>query len=329
MPLLHREFRESFMRMPHLKSLFLSLLFVFFNQTLLASEQTPQQRLDIEISNYTKICTTSECAKSMQKMRKFARWKEAKAQLILGYAYLYGDGVEQDTEEAIKWLKRTVFNDNPGAKKFALKATQTLEKMYRQGIGVEQNVAQADEYFSLLVEQGYAPTLYKLALSYEEKDINKSISYLEQASETHYAPAIYRLAQIYQLGYGVTQNDLLAGSYYKQLVVKDYLDSREQLSGIIASLKTNPTPEVTEQLVEFERLLNIEVITVNPDGVVAEDKLSNSLAHFKRSKGKFTPSTGSRIKGRSCGKTSNSCGTIQSDELEDLINEGAGSTDGN
>lgn len=307
----------------------LPLCFSVFLETAFALELTPAERLSQEAAKYQKICNTDACAKKMQKMRKYARWKEPKAQLVLGYAYLYGDGVAQDTEEAVKWLKRTTQNHNPGAKKYALKAAQTLEKMYRQGIGVEQDIQQADEFFSLLVAQNYAPTLYKLALSYEEKDINQSIAYLKQASETRYAPAIYRLAQIYHAGYGVEQDELQAAEYYKTLVINDYHDSREQLSAIIASLKNTPTPKQADKITEFERMLNIEVITVNPGGVVAEDSLSNSLAQFKRSKAKFIPATGSRIKGRSCGNTSNSCGTINSDELEDLINESAVISEGN
>jgi len=99
----------------------------------------------------------------------------------------------------------------------------------------------ASDSFPLLVSQNYAPTLYKLALSYEEKDINQSIAYLKQASETRYAPASYRLAQIYHAGYGVEQDELPAAEYYKTLVINDYYDSREQLSAIIASLKNTPS----------------------------------------------------------------------------------------
>ena len=69
--------------------------------------------------------------------------------------------------------------------------------------------------------------------------------------------------------------------------------------------------------------LNIEVIQVNGNNMAAIDPMTNLVASLKQNRGKFTPATGSRIKGRGCGQTSQSCTSDTEEDIEDAINEGA------
>jgi len=285
-------------------------------------EKTPAQKLADLLDSYEKTCLTEDCATKLIKMRKFARWGEVRAQLILGMAYLYGDGVEQDTEESIKWFKRATHNDLTGKDKYAMKAIQTLEKLYREGIAVQANQETANKYLNMLIKHNYGPSLYKLAFEHlENGKIENSITYLEKASLSNYSPAVYALAQIYQQGELVQQDLLKSANYYEKLVIKDYRDSREQLTLLIEYLErpTNQNQDnktITESLAKFQQSLDMEVITVNPNSGTIQDSLTASLNRFNRHRNKYTAATGSRIKGKPCGKTSRSCRTLSEDELE-------------
>lgn len=153
-----------------------------------------------------KLAFPKSAAKKIKQLRKYARWNEAKAQLVLGIAYLYGDVVEQDTNEALKWLIRTYRNKQPDAKRYALKTMHILEMLFRQGIGVEVNQRQADYYQKRLLKQSYGPTLHQVALNALADNPAKALDYLKLADKQKHPPSTYLLAQLYHTGNGVELN---------------------------------------------------------------------------------------------------------------------------
>ena len=70
----------------------------------------------------------------------------ALAQLRVGQMYYDGDGVPQNTPEALKWLKRS-------ARQGDLRAMGYLAFIYRVGVGLEQDPVEAYKWLSLALEE--------------------------------------------------------------------------------------------------------------------------------------------------------------------------------
>ncbi len=296
---------------------------------------TPEQRLADVTSKNKKFCVTAECETQLIKLKKYARWGDAKAQLALGTAYLYGDGIEQDIEKALFNLQQASWNSSKKSGKYAQKATYMLANIYQKGIGVEVDYEKAASLYEQLAEKKYSPILFENAmLAFVLGNNSKAIELLNQASENKYKPATYLLAQLYQTGQFVTQNLWTSAQYYKPLVTKDYKDSRLQFTNIIKTLETPETNSTTpslnknqqELLLIYHQTLDIEVISVVSDSTSNKDAMTAFLDNLNKYKGKYMAATGSRIKGSTCGKTSRSCFGVSGDDLQDIIDEGFGAT---
>jgi len=73
-------------------------------------------------------------------MRKAAEQNLGMAQHALGVMYLFGEGVDKDGDEAVRWLKSAGQSGLAGA-------WSTLGMMYMEGQGVEKNAELASEYY--------------------------------------------------------------------------------------------------------------------------------------------------------------------------------------
>lgn len=296
-------------------------------------QETPQQLLSALINNYQKICNAENCHKQLKQLKKYGRWGDAKSQLMLGSAYLYGDGVEQDTDKAISWLKRAAYNTSSNAGKYSLYAFHLMAKLYQNGIGVKQDQQLATKYLDKLAEKQYGPVLFDRAfIAFEQGNLKQGINLLDQASESRFVEASYYLARMYQQGNFIEKDINKAALYYEKVVKRDYKDSRHRLALIIEEMEENSTSLAANELSEEQRLinklnatLNIEVITVNSYGMKKQDAMTNLLVGLSKNKARFAASTGSRIKGRTCGQTSYPCKGMTSEDIEDAINEGGGS----
>ena len=290
-------------------------------------QKDPQQQLLTLSSHYQKICSSDECAKQLKQLKMYGRWGDPKAQLVLGTAYLYGDGVKQSADKAISWLKRAAYNDAP---KYSLKAYHIMAKLYQQGIGVEQDLELANKYFNKLADKHYGPVLFDRAfIEFEQNNLTQGITLLEQASESRYPEASYFLARMYQQGEFVEQDINKAAIFYQKIVRKDYKDSRQQLELIVAEMEESSTAHTATNLAQEQSLLkqlhatlNIEVITVSSYSIETKDAMTNLIAKLTQNRSSFIAATGSRIKGLKCGQTSNDCKGWTAEDIEDAINAG-------
>jgi hypothetical protein len=78
----------------------------------------------------------------------FAQNSDAKAQFILGSLYAKGQGVYQDSDEAIKWFRKA-------AEQGHAKAQHNLGGMYYDGLGVSKNYITAYMWYCLAASQGH------------------------------------------------------------------------------------------------------------------------------------------------------------------------------
>jgi len=307
---------------------FLSSALLLCSFSSFAVEQQPlkhQATLDSVLANYSKYCQDEVCQQQLKKMKRYARWQDSKAQLILGTAHFYGDGVKQDMNKAIKWLTRAA--NNPKADKYAQKAQHMLLSIYENGIGVSVDEAKANKLKQKLFENDYSPIIYKQAQRLiAAGSLVKAIELLEKASNNGFHKASYQLVELYLSGESELQNIERAGHYLKKLAPHNYKDSRAKLETLLVELK-NENSEDLANIQSIEQVLDMEVITVNGSKSDLLDPMSLTLAKFKRSSGKYRASTGSRIKGRSCGQTAYSCSGISEEELQEANDEGGSNTE--
>ncbi|PKG83786.1 hypothetical protein CXF85_09785 [Colwellia sp. 75C3] len=301
----------------------------FITHAEVKAEVSAQDKLLVLTNNYQKICTSQACQDQLIQLKKYGRWGDAKSQLVVGSSYLYGDGVEQDIDKAISWLKRTAYNESSNAAKYSLHAFHIMAQLYQKGIGVEQDLSLANKYLDKLAEKNYGPVLFNRAfIEFEQSNLAKGITLLEQASESYFAEASYYLARMYQQGDFIDKDIKKSALYYEKVVRGDYKDSRQRLEKIISELEENSRKLTASTLTEEQTLINklnatldIEVITVNSYSMKIKDPMTNLIVRLKQNSAKFAPSTGSRIRGRTCGQTSYPCKGMSSEDIDDARNE--------
>ena len=81
----------------------------------------------------------------MKWYRKAAEQGHADAQRCLGGCYEEGDGVEQNTTEAVKWYRKAAEQGDPSAQ-------YKLGECYLNGDGVEKNISEAKKWLLLASE---------------------------------------------------------------------------------------------------------------------------------------------------------------------------------
>jgi TPR repeat protein len=84
---------------------------------------------------------------------------DIEAQMTLGFAYLEGEGVEQDDIEASYWFLLAAEEDHPDAQ-------YILGAMIQLGRGFTQDLEKAARYYAYAANQGHAYAQYELANAY-------------------------------------------------------------------------------------------------------------------------------------------------------------------
>ena len=153
-----------------------------------------------------------------------ARQGVAEAQYKLALRYFEGDGVEQNAQEAIKWLKK--------ASDQGLSAAQNeLGCSFYNGEGVEKDSEAAFALFTEAAKKGNANAQANLGLCYYYGDgtyINYAVAvqWLKKAAEKGIDYAQYHLGQCYMDGIGVKRDLYEARKWLKQAAENGHEDAR-------------------------------------------------------------------------------------------------------
>ncbi len=167
---------------------------------------------------------------------------DAKAQSNLGYMYAKGQGVPQDSAEAVMWFRRAADQGDaeaqiqlglmyengqaaydrgnytqalrlwrPLADQGDAKAQFNLGYMYAKGQGVPQDSAEAIKWFHRAADQGDAEAQSNLGLMYASghgvpRDSAKAAKWFRRAADQGYAKAQSILGLMYENGEGVPQD---------------------------------------------------------------------------------------------------------------------------
>ena len=87
---------------------------------------------------------------------------DAEAQVLLGTAYITGEGIAQDHEKGFFWIEKSALQGNSSA-------ISIMGQCYHNGIGVEENLDKAIEWFEKAAVGGNPDVQYDLGNIYLEE----------------------------------------------------------------------------------------------------------------------------------------------------------------
>lgn len=132
----------------------------------------------------------------------------------LGYAYICGEGVNKDADQAVYWFRR-------GADAGDADAQRNLSICYQQGDGVPVDLEQSIAWLVKAAEQGVAQAQNDLGTCYfkgdgVEKDQARAVEWYRKAAENGSAMAEYNLGVCCQDGAGVEADDRQALEWFQK-----------------------------------------------------------------------------------------------------------------
>ncbi len=144
------------------------------------------------------------------KLLNLADAGDSDAQYKLAIRYLVGRGIEQDYEEAAKWLQEAAAGG-------VVSAQYNLGVLYDSGRGVEADAVEALIWFHSAAEKGHGRAQYALAAAYAagrgiERDSDMALKWLRRAATENILEAQSSLANI--LATSPVSHDSLEEAYY-------------------------------------------------------------------------------------------------------------------
>ncbi|KAI7906989.1 uncharacterized protein BX663DRAFT_494427 [Cokeromyces recurvatus] len=136
----------------------------------------------------------------------------AEAQCALARMLFQGEGVEQNTNEALNYLHKSAKNNN-------MYAQFLIGVHYERGFDIPQDLKKAKEYYKKSAQQGFPDAQAALGdRLIIEHDYVQGIEWLEKAIQKGNSRAHVQLGILYDKGEGIPQNNDMALFHYKAAV---------------------------------------------------------------------------------------------------------------
>lgn len=139
-------------------------------------------------------------------------WQHPEAMMLLGYAYLLGVGVEQDTARGIQYTRQA-------ADLGSTQAMMNMAALYKNGHGVAQDTVAMIQWYQKAVDAASVSAMMRLANIYREGEIVKAdpkraAELYQMAADRGSTDAMCRLGLCYEEGEGVVLNSRKAYNLY-------------------------------------------------------------------------------------------------------------------
>ncbi|GHG62052.1 hypothetical protein GCM10010919_07040 [Alishewanella longhuensis] len=267
-------------------------------------------------SQADRVCMDTDCSKELRRLIRLARGGSGDAAAFVAMAYATGDGLEQNTEQAIRYLRMGVRQRNP-------MAVNLMSDWLRNGFMVEQDLTEAARLLEQAVKLNYAPAQYNKALqllqSEDPEQLPEAVNLLEQATSQKLSSAMLLLAQLKQHGVGVEQDLPGAAELYKRLVLSGQHNAKPYLHEVTSQLAADS--EHSALVAELREVENIEIIRVSGQQFQTSNMLEGLVKRLSAT-GQFdTRSVGSRIRGVSCEQSGSNCASIRPERGASSLNE--------
>ncbi len=172
---------------------------------------------------------------NLEILKSAAEEGNVEAQFKLGRCYYYGEGVEQDKAEAVKWYRKAAEQGNADAQ-------SSLAFCYALGEGVPKDRNEYRKWLRKAAEQGKIESQEDLAADYwlnDPRDITEAIKWWRKAAENERVTSKYdrnirvtaqiRLGERYEKGDGVVKNKAEAERWYRKAADNGNTWAKERL----------------------------------------------------------------------------------------------------
>jgi TPR repeat protein len=160
-----------------------------------------------------------------EELLKKAEAGDAEAQCKLAGAYREGRGIEKDSAESLKWLKRSAESGFAIAELMLAKDLIEGSILPKDPGRAEQLLLQAEKKLPTIPDPYSAKAQYLLGmfyLNYEKyRDFAKALGHLRSAAEKNDSCAQHVLGSLYAEGIGVGKNETLALEYFQKAVTSN------------------------------------------------------------------------------------------------------------
>lgn len=161
--------------------------------------------------------------------RKAAEHGYPVAQFNLSYAYVNGDGVERNEEQALHWMVMAA----KGGYARAMPILQRQEQIQAEMRSRRQDVA-GFEMDHLATQSGDAKAQFVLATRFEDgrgvdRSMNEAIQWYRKSANSGFLEAQAYLGVIYDKGRGTKQDDMEAASWYRKAAEQGHGQSQYNL----------------------------------------------------------------------------------------------------
>lgn len=185
-----------------------------------------------------------------QRLATLAVSGNAKAQEVLGLAYLDGDGLAVNEAEGAKWLERA-------AARGQAVAAWRLGTLYERGQGVAADPVKATQWYEVAAKGGNRKAMHNLAVAYAQgsgvrKDLSLAAQWFSRAANLGLADSEFNLAVLYERGLGVPQSLPDAYKWYRIAAAQGDTESRARVQAIASQLKPNDKAAAEKSAARFQ-----------------------------------------------------------------------------
>ena len=169
---------------------------------------------------------------------------------VLGYAYRFGIGTEENIKQAIKVFTPSAEQGNAmslghlselyleqdkieKAKQLMLKAAEKNNDVAQYNLGYSIYEAGSEEslyWLNKAAENNNLQAIMYLAIYYQDKDIKKAIYYYQKGAELNNSRAMLELSYLYENGEGVEKDDKKAVELLEEAFRLQNLEAMNELS---------------------------------------------------------------------------------------------------
>ena len=166
---------------------------------------------------------------------------------VLGYAYRFGIGTEENIKQAIKVFTPSAEQGNAmslghlgeiyfeqgkveEAKKFTLKSAEKNNSKAQLNLSFIDDTEKSLYWLNRAAENNEISAIMNLAYYYHDKDIKKAASYYQKAADLDDDQAVVELSYLYENGEGVEKNDEKAVELLDKAVGLENFEAMNKLS---------------------------------------------------------------------------------------------------
>jgi hypothetical protein len=153
------------------------------------------------------------------------------AQLKVGDQYAYGQGVQRNDVEAVRWYRMAAEGGNAEAQ---YKLGVMLDKVW----GTRRDSQEAVKWFTTAANQGHVGGMNNMGLMYEKgrgvpQNTNEAIRWYQMAADRNEPIAMYNLGLIYERGFGVPKDMGKAMEYFQKADSLGLPEARKKMNGLV------------------------------------------------------------------------------------------------